>query len=164
MKRARPQRISPNDDKTPRSDRALWNRDRKVNQRIARPWMALGFGAAILVGAEHVVGRLWALSGARFDQLVDFSLVSFLSVGLIWAPMWSMRSARILWRGLSLQQRRSIARQVLVQGALGAPAIWSTASWLTRDIEGGSLLVASAFGSALISLGASLSLWMKTRG
>ena len=99
--------------------------------------MALGLGATTLVAGQQILGRWQGFGGQHFDRMVDLSLVTFLSIGLIWAPMWSMRTARTLWRGMERPTQRDVARQILLQGLFGAPAIWIASSWATRDVSGG---------------------------
>ena len=142
---------------------ALLTRQRRPGRRLARPWMALGLGATTLVAGQQILGRWQGFGGQHFDRMVDLSLVTFLSIGLIWAPMWSMRTARTLWRGMERPTQRDVARQILLQGLFGAPAIWIASSWATRDVSGGWLLASSAVGSVLISLGAATTLWLRTR-
>lgn len=135
---------------------------RKLSRRLARPWVALALGASTLIGGQLLWGRLHGLAGGKFDLLLDLSLVTFLSIGLIWAPMWSMRTSRNLWRGLSHAERRQVARQILVQGLCGAPLIWVAVTFMTAEVRGGWLLSGSVLGCVFISLGAATTLWFRT--
>ncbi len=132
-------------------------------RRLMRPWVAVLGGAALLVSGERVAGAAFGHSGERFDRLVDLSLVTFVSIGLVWAPMWTMRSVRLAWRHIDRPARFACARQVLLQGLVVAPALWLAVGWLTREVHGGRMVSASALGSVLISLGAAGSLWLRAR-
>ena len=128
-----------------------------------RPWwLAIG-GAALLVVGERLAASWANIGGPGLDRVLDLSLLTFLSITMVWAPMWTMRIIRRTWQRLDRIARLACAWQVLLQGFVVAPALWLGVSWLTSDVQGGRILAVSAAGSALMSLGGAVSLVLRAR-
>ena len=130
--------------------------------RLMRPWWLVIAGASVLLVGERIAGAWAGHSGERFDHVLDLSLITFLSITMVWAPMWTMRIIRTRWRGLDREARLACAWQVWLQSVLVTPALWWAVTTLTRDVGGGRLLAVSAVGSAVIGVGGAISLRLRS--
>lgn len=138
----------------------------KLRARLARPWLwLLGVATICAVGArlygEQVLAAVGPRRDATLDLMLEGAVVGVVSIGVMWAPMFSMRVARRAWPRLALPMRLAALRQVAAQGVLVGPALVATVAAVTESLPASRLLGPSATGCVLISLGGAASLWLR---
>jgi hypothetical protein len=151
---------SPSTDALPAIDPAP-----RLHARLARPWLWLLAVASVCAVAARLYAEQVLASvtrkGATMDLMLEGAVVGVISIGVMWAPMFSMRVARRAWPRLGLPVRLAALRQVALQGVLLGPALTGLVAWGTESLPASRLLGPSVAGCVLVSLGGAASLWLR---
>jgi hypothetical protein len=134
-----------------------------LRARLARPWgwlvaLATATALAVRLWGEANVGR-----GVNLDLMLEAAVIGVVSIGVMWAPMFSMRVARRAWSRLDHALRRATIVQLALQGLVFGPLMTALVAAATEWLPATRLLGPSLAGSLLITLGGSASLLLRLR-